>query len=303
MKINRFLNLNAIIPLPLVPQISDGQVIDAVPVMALANYIAAAVNANAQPITSGPVLAQWQYLGVNGTFISTTSFSVPGNYTTILTPGLKLQTTNTGGTGYAYVSSSSFGGGITTVTSVYLAGVALDAGLSTINIGILGGNPINSAIQERSVIQVLWGHNADTIVTNTANTICTNNGFSLVGINFGGAAGNYPISPAGVPEFNTATGVFTPSRFGFYIITMYVQLNTTGVTFSGASQIGNNLAGALGSPVNPDFYANVQANRASAVNAYMNGLFSGTENMALKVNFSAGTPVFVQGVHTIIGPI
>src|SRR5208282_1765133 len=115
----------SIITLPLPNQLADGQIGDAVPLMADLNYIANQVNANAQPLAAGPVLAQWQYLGVNGTFISTTSFSVTGNYTAILTAGQKLQTINTGGTVYSYVNSTSFGSGITTVNVVNLLGAVL----------------------------------------------------------------------------------------------------------------------------------------------------------------------------------
>ena len=303
MKINRFLDLNAIIPLPLVPQISDGQVIDAVPVMALANYIAAAVNANAQPITSGPVLAQWQYLGVNGTFISTTSFSVPGNYLATFYPanfpGLKLQTTNTGGTVYSYVVNASFGGGITTVTVVNVGGAVLDAGLSTVNIGILGsstGNTIpSSAVPQKSIVQYLWGHNTDVIATTAPKVISTANGFSVVSGNYGGG-GLFPVGS----EYNSATGLFTPSRDGYYQISTFIQINTTGVTFSGSSIGGTTSGGAMN--FSTGFVAGVQANTAYASLSYVDYL-SGPIGFGLLCTFSAGTPVFVGGIFTIVGPL
>jgi len=288
----------SIITLPLPNQLADGQIGDAVPLMADLNYIANQVNANAQPLAAGPVLAQWQYLGVNGTFISTTSFSVTGNYTAILTAGQKLQTINTGGTVYSYVNSTSFGSGITTVNVVNLLGAVLDVGLSVINVGILGNNPFTSAIPQKSIIQILWGHNTDTIASGTSQIVCTNNGFSLIAANYGDG-GIFPLAT----EFNTTTGVFSPTRFGYYLISQYVQVNTTGVTFSGACSIGVSSAGVLASPANPDFCASLQANRACAVNAYVDYFSVATENLGFKMTFSAGTPLFVQGTLTIIGPL
>jgi hypothetical protein len=59
-----------IITLPLSPQISDGQAIDAVPVMALFNGLAASINSGCAPATGStnyaPATGSTNYAGING---------------------------------------------------------------------------------------------------------------------------------------------------------------------------------------------------------------------------------------------
>jgi hypothetical protein len=73
----------------------------------------------------------WVSSNLTPTYISATQFSVPGNQTTIFTVNRRIQAVVGAGTVYGYVSASSFGSGITTVTVVLDAG-ALDAGLSQV---------------------------------------------------------------------------------------------------------------------------------------------------------------------------
>lgn len=70
------------------------------------------------------------------TFISATQFSLDGDKTATFTVNRRVQTVNAGGTVYGTILSSSFGGGITTVTISPDSGV-LDNGLSAVNYGLL----------------------------------------------------------------------------------------------------------------------------------------------------------------------
>src|SRR5208282_1609047 len=166
----------AIINLPLVPPLpTDGQVGDAVPLDATINYIVAQVNANAQATGVTPTLLEWQSLGQTPTFVSATSFTVPGNLTTTFTIGRRLQSVNTGGTIYSTVVSSAFTT-VTTVTVLNDSGV-LDSGLSVVNIGLL--NSVNESLPRNTIFGATFVHNTETFVTTTQLTLSTANGVSV----------------------------------------------------------------------------------------------------------------------------
>lgn len=79
------------------------------------------------------------------TYINATQFSITGDQTAILTLNRRVKTTNTGGTIYGYITASSFGTGVTTVTIITDAG-SLDSGLSVVAYGI--NNPTNPSIPQ-----------------------------------------------------------------------------------------------------------------------------------------------------------
>ena len=76
---------------------------------------------------------EWVTSGFVPTYISATSFSVPGNQTATLQVGRRIQTD---GPIYSTILTSSFGGGITTVTTLNDSG-SLAPGFSTLNYGFL----------------------------------------------------------------------------------------------------------------------------------------------------------------------
>jgi hypothetical protein len=87
-------------------------------------------------ISSG-TLSEWVATNLTPTYIGATSFSVPGNVTsTYFMVNRRIQAAISVGTVYGYVSASSFGAGVTTVTVVLDTGV-LDSGLSSVNVGLL----------------------------------------------------------------------------------------------------------------------------------------------------------------------
>jgi hypothetical protein len=93
----------------------------------------------------------WVSSNLTPTFISTTTFSVPGNNTSIFTVNRRIQAVIGAGTVYGYVSASSFGSSITTVTVVLDSGV-LDSGLSSILYG--QDDPTHSSINPFLNVQV-----------------------------------------------------------------------------------------------------------------------------------------------------
>lgn len=75
-------------------------------------------------------------VGPAPTFVSTTSFTVPGDQTGAFTQGRRIKTTNTGGTVYSTIFKSTFAATLTTVVVVNDSGV-LDAGLSAVAYALL----------------------------------------------------------------------------------------------------------------------------------------------------------------------
>lgn len=86
--------------------------------------------------------SEWVESGLVPTYIDATSFSVPGDQTTILQVGRRLRTTNTSGLVYSTISNSVFAAGITTVTLTNDS-TTLDAGLSAIAYALLSADPLS----------------------------------------------------------------------------------------------------------------------------------------------------------------
>lgn len=118
---------------------------------------------NAGAAVSG---AQWIASGLTPTFISATSFSFPGNQTLLFMTGMRLKSTNGGGTIYSTIISSSYGSSITTITVINDTGI-LDSGISAVSYGIL--NPqsgISGASQNSSIpVAPVLTHNTNSNMT------------------------------------------------------------------------------------------------------------------------------------------
>lgn len=91
---------------------------------------------------------EWVTSGLVPTFISATSFSVPGDQTGVLHVRRRLRTSNTAGTIYSTITASSFGSNVTTVTVSNDSG-ALDSGISVVAYGLLADD--NPSIPESVV--------------------------------------------------------------------------------------------------------------------------------------------------------
>jgi hypothetical protein len=84
-------------------------------------------------------VSEWVDSGFVPTYISATSFSVPGDQTAVLQVGRRLRTTNTSGTIYSGIQTATFGTGTTTVTVLNDSGT-LDAGLSSVQYGLISAD-------------------------------------------------------------------------------------------------------------------------------------------------------------------
>lgn len=86
--------------------------------------------------------SEWVDSGLVPTYINATSFSVPGDQTTVLQIGRRVRTTNTSGLVYSTIANSVFAAGITTVTLTNDSTV-LDAGLSAVAYALLAASPLS----------------------------------------------------------------------------------------------------------------------------------------------------------------
>lgn len=86
--------------------------------------------------------SEWVDSGLVPTYINPTSFSVPGDQTTVLQIGRRVRTTNTTGLVYSTISNSVFAAGITTVTLTNDS-TTLDPGLSGVAYALLAASPLS----------------------------------------------------------------------------------------------------------------------------------------------------------------
>lgn len=101
-------------------------------------------------------VSDWVSSGFTPTYISAVSFSVQGDKTTDFAAGRRVRSTNSGGTVYSTVATSSYssGTGLTTVTVRNDSGT-IDAGLSAVDVGIL--TPVNPSVPNSQAVRQALG--------------------------------------------------------------------------------------------------------------------------------------------------
>lgn len=107
------------------------------------------------PVIVSQSIQQFNLLGLTPTYLSGSSFSVLGNQTAVLPPGMRIQVTVAAGTAYGTVYTSTFSAGITTVVAA-MDTTSLDVGLSAIYTSLINplGRPIDAyAVNYQDVIQ------------------------------------------------------------------------------------------------------------------------------------------------------
>jgi len=87
-------------------------------------------------------LSQWVDYGITPTYISGTSFSLPGDQTTQYQINRRFRATVTAGTVYGYISNAVFTS-LTTITVVLDSG-ALDSGLTRVELGLI--TPVDTSL-------------------------------------------------------------------------------------------------------------------------------------------------------------
>ena len=120
--------------------------------------------AGVNDITTFSTTTEWANTNLTPSYISGTSFSVAGNNTSVFPINRRVQIAETAGTIYGYVTASSFGGGITTVT-VKPDSTVIDSGISAVMVGLL-----QSDVSKISVPQQYLAFNAAVSVASAATT-------------------------------------------------------------------------------------------------------------------------------------
>jgi len=134
---------------------------------------------------------EWLLQTATIAYISAASFTIAGNLTATFDVGRRVRTTNTGGTVYSSVLTSSYSGGtgLTTVTLTNDSG-SLDTGLSAVYVGLL--DPANTSLGFGSVQRYLGSvSGTQTITTGTVFTAASIG--QEIQIN-GAAAATLPLS-------------------------------------------------------------------------------------------------------------
>jgi hypothetical protein len=118
----------------------------------------------------GNAATEWIAFTNTATYISATSFSYAGDQTTTFHVGRRLKTTNSGGTVYSTIKTSTFSAGTTTLVVVNDSGT-LDSGLSAVSYGILSfANP--SYLDPRSIVSITSPYGSfQTFTTNVAGKV------------------------------------------------------------------------------------------------------------------------------------
>jgi hypothetical protein len=168
-------------------------------------------------ITSLSSSSEWISSGFTPTFISSTSFSVVGDKTSILHVGRRVQTTNSGGTVYSTILTSTFATGITTVT-VTNDSSALDAGLSVLLYAMLDSvNPSVPAIYAKDAL-VVHNTGAETVagVKTLSNTPVLSAGATFGTATMANPSGTAPVfgARAWCVFDGTLTGTNAPTAGG-----------------------------------------------------------------------------------------
>jgi len=107
--------------------------------------------------TGAATTSEW-VSGPSPTYVSGTQFVLAGDQTNTFTIGRRLKTTNTGGTIYSRILTTSFGSASTTINVTSDSG-SLDSGLSAVSYGIL--NPVNPSIPALRTAPVVFADSVD----------------------------------------------------------------------------------------------------------------------------------------------
>jgi hypothetical protein len=161
-------------------------------------------------------VSEWQSSSLTPTYISSTSFSVPGNNVAMFQTNRRVQITVTAGTIYGYVVSSTY----STVTTVVIQpdSTTLDSGISVVNVGLL-------TVTHPSVPQEYLAMNAPLTVASAATTLI-------------GAALSASVTVSGVVTItafdNVVAGIL---RFVKFSGILTLTHNGTSLIFPGSANI------------------------------------------------------------------
>lgn len=181
-------------------------------------------------------VSEWALWGSAATYISGTSFSVPGDATATLSQYRRLKATITGGAWYGTIVSATYALGITTFVVVNDT-ISLDSGLSQLYYSILSG--LNYSIPAALFV---------------ASKSIASNGFIELGPQFGNLILNYGTTTTNGIGLSAVTWskAFTMACYAVIpgsintgsVVATYQAASTTGATFqTWTSSTGAALAG------------------------------------------------------------
>ena len=124
-------------------------------------------------LPSPPTGSEWISYPVAPTFISGTSFSVPGNQTAVFPPYRRVQSSISSGTlVYGTIASSSYNGSITTVVMT-MDSASLDSGLTAVWYGILDSQHPSYPVVTGEAPMVTAAGTADALTATLVTTATT----------------------------------------------------------------------------------------------------------------------------------
>lgn len=157
---------------------------------------------------------QWITSGVTPTFVTATSFTVPGDQTSEFHAGRRLQFTTTAGTVYGTIASSSFSVN-TTVTMLMDFPSVLDSGLTTVNLSILRAD--KTAIPPALTISSINGGPLagmrNRIINGEMRIDQRNVGVLTAGVNNAYAADRWRLNMLGGGTYNVQRVATAPAGF------------------------------------------------------------------------------------------
>lgn len=161
-------------------------------------------------VSSSITVSEWTTTALTPSYISGTSFSVPGNNTSTFVLNRRVKLSVSAGTAYGYVVSSSFGGGITTVV-ILPDSTVIDSGVSAVSVGLLASTNV-------SVPQQYVAANAAVTVASAATTNIGAAGSANVTITGVVTITAFDNVVAGIIRFAKFTGILTLTHNGTSLI-------------------------------------------------------------------------------------
>jgi hypothetical protein len=182
---------------------------------------------------------EWKASGLVPTYVSATSFTFPGDQTVTFTAGRRIKTTNSGGTIYSSIATSTFAVNTTTITVVNDSGT-LDSGLSAVSYGLIAyantSLPAFRGASTGAVSRLLLDKERDFVNAKDYGAKCDNATDDTTAIQNAFSASARSINfPDGTCLYSTPLTVTTAKRI---VGTPNTILRWTGNTASGTIQVG-----------------------------------------------------------------
>jgi len=188
--------------------------------------------------------SEWVSNNLVVTYATATTFTVPGNQTSIFTVNRRLQYFLTAGTFYGYVSASTYDGTSTTTVTIVPDSTNLNATLSAVNYGIL--NPTNPSVPQ-NYLNTLQPVNSSLSGSTPLNFSATNGSAGVF------AAGAWGVTSSGgavqlrmTAQYATQAAAYAAAAGGTYAtqIPMSVNTSTGALTFDSAG-VGTTFGGSV----------------------------------------------------------